>query len=236
MKKAEMLNKDATNAIKKLNLVSKYKIIGSDSYKGLLYTSDIDLQGDLKSNTETKILNYFQKIVKNDDFLFMDFKCGLDTRLIYREGDDLKTYLSNPLINKKTRDTINRATGETKVKTIRDLFVLRWTIDDIQQRKVKLIDGTYKLFIDCPKDDTMIKLDIAVPHNGTFIDINEVYFYTTKSVSHTQLMLDLEENIDLYHHNNTLKSLKRLYSLLLLTNKKKTLQKKLETLFNSSIG
>jgi len=232
-----MLNKDSTNAIQKMNVVSKYKLIGSDSYKGLLYTSDIDLQGDLKGNTETKILNYFKKIVKsNDEFLIMDLKCGLDTRLVYKEEDDLKTYLSNPLIDKATRDKIEKATGETKVKLIRDLFVLRWTIDDIQNGKVKLIDGTYKLFVDCLKDDTMIKLDIAVPHNGTFIDINEVYSYKSRPVSQKQLVLDLEEDIDLYHHNNTLKSLKRLYSLLLLTKKKKKLQKQLEDLFNSTIG
>lgn len=215
-KNIEMLNDDATKAIQKMNVISKYKIIGSDSYKGLLYTSDIDLQGDLKGNTEEKILTYFQKIVKSDEYLFMDMKCGLGTRLIYKEGSDVKKYLGNPLIDKKTREKIEKATGETKVKLIRDLFVLRWAIKDIEHGKVMLVDGTYKLFVECLKDDTMIKLDLAVPHNNTFIDINEVYSYKTKKVSQKQLILDLEDDIDLYHHQNTLKSLKWLYSLLLL--------------------
>jgi hypothetical protein len=216
-----------------MNVVAKYKVIGSDSYKGLLYTTDVDLEGDLKHTTETKILHYFQSLLPNKDFLFMDFKCGLDTRLL---SNDEEVDIENPLIPDTYKKQIKKASGEERVKLIRDLYILRWTLADIKKGEVQLIDGSTKLFIDCLQDNTMIKLDIALPHYDTFIDVNEVYYYKQKKVTNKQLILDIEEDVEYYHYRNTFKSLKRLYSLLLLQKKKKKIQKQLETLFNSTVG
>lgn len=232
-KTIDMMSKQVSNTIKKMNVVAKYKVIGSDSYKGLLYTTDVDLEGDLKHTTETKILHYFQSLLPNKDFLFMDFKCGLDTRLLSNDGE---VDIENPLIPDTYKKQIKKASGEERVKLIRDLYILRWTLTDIKNGEVQLIDGSTKLFIDCLQDNTMIKLDIALPHYDTFIDVNEVYYYKQKKVTNKQLILDIEEDVEYYHYRNTFKSLKRLYSLLLLQKKKKKLQTQLETLFNSTVG
>jgi hypothetical protein len=94
----------------------------------------------------------------------MDFKAGLDKRLIYNfDDEDLNEYLKNPLIPAAHNRKIRAAKGEDSVKLIRDLFILRWSPADISAGSIKLVDGTEYSLEEALQDNTAIKLDIVIP-------------------------------------------------------------------------
>ena len=80
-KNISMLN----NALsKQLNLFAckgKLKMIGSNSIRGMLFASDIDLECDLKNITPKHIVEYLRTalVLKKNTHL-LEFKCGLDER------------------------------------------------------------------------------------------------------------------------------------------------------------
>ena len=241
-KEKSMIDNHITEVIDKLSISSKYKILGSNSLKGMLYGADIDIFSDIGETTkEEAIHKHFVNLFKSNDytdkrFLFMDFKCGLDTRLVFNDGDNVNKYLKNDLIPASYKKRILKATGDDRLKLIRDLFVLRWTPNEVIRGYKMLIDGSKKHFTDALLDDTIIKLDVCVIVGVSLIDLTEVYQYRQSSASKKDIEADLSNEINKYHMKNTMKSLKRLYSYLRLKNTKKKLQQELIDLFNSPLG
>jgi hypothetical protein len=80
-------------------------------------------------------------------------------------------------------------------------------------------------------------LDYAVKLGNSFFE-NSIIFYTKYQTESTKKEVEneLEEEITEYSKDNSMKSLKRLFSLLKLQNKNKPLQNKLITFFNSDVG
>lgn len=239
-KTINMINSQVEKVANTLNITSSYKIMGSNSYRGSLYGSDIDLFTNMKGTKEEAIWIFFKKLFikqkEQNTFLFMDFKAGLDNRLVYNDGDKISKYVSNPLIPTKIKKEILNTKGDIQYNLIRSLYVLRWTADEIIDGKKTLIDGTTKSFVDALEDDTIIKLDVAIVVNNLFVDLTEVYSYKKNPVLKKQVMKELEMDINKYFRSSTMKSLKRLYSYLNLTNKKIKLQRQLLKLFNSPMG
>jgi hypothetical protein len=240
LKPEVLINNRVMNIIHKFSIQSKIKIAGSNKYRGILYSSDVDIESKLSGRAEA-LREHFKKVFQDKTLMkkvfFMDFKCGIDDRLVYDEDQmDLNTYLKNPLIPKSNRKGILKATGQEREDLIRDLFILRWTPQDIIKGKIKLIDNTYKSFVDCLNDDTRIKLDLVIPAGSGFVEMSEVYTYKQTPPTKQELIKDLEQDIKYYKSFNTLKATKRLFSLLKLENKNKCLQKKLIYLFNSEVG
>ena len=97
---------------------------------------------------------------------------------------------------------------------LKDGEKLRWT-------KMQLAKGINGILLkDAIKMDTLIKLDFIVENGNSFVEISEIYDtkYQTKKTK-KQIETELEEDIDKYvKENNSMKSLKRLYSLLKLQN------------------
>lgn len=237
-KPLSLINNNIMNIIHHYSVQSKVKIQGSNKYRGILYSSDLDIQSKLTGRAETLYQHFkkvFSKPMKN--VYIMDFKLGYDERLLYDEDTmDLKTYLKNPLIPKSNKQKILKAKGKEKEDLIRDLFILRWSVEDIKKGKIKLIDGTFKSFVDCLNDDTRIKVDLIVGAGSGFVEISEIYLYKETPLSKQQLLKELEEDVKYYKSFNTLKATKRFFSILKLENKYKSLQNKLVKLFNSEIG
>jgi hypothetical protein len=232
-----MMDTKVSSVAESMNIKASYKIMGSNSYRGSLYGSDVDLFSNLKGSKEQAIWKFFKSLFKKKHtFLFMDFKAGLDDRLVFNEGDKVNKYLENPLIPQKTKTTILKAKGEEQDSMIRSLYVLRWTVADIIKGETTLIDGSKKSFVDALKDDSIIKLDVAIVINDLFVDLTEVYGYKSTSIPLKSVVVALEDDVQKYHRSNTMKSLKRLYSYLSLTKKKAKLQKQLVALFNSPLG
>jgi hypothetical protein len=118
---------------------------------------------------------------------------------------------------------------------IEDLSILRWTLEQILKGEQQVFGGKVIMFVDALQDNTIIKLDVAVPHGTTFIDLTEVYQYKQEK-SQKEVEKDLQKDIEFYSHRKTLKAMKRLYSLLLLRNEKKKVQRELVSIFNSPLG
>mgnify|MGYP003651318664 CR=1 FL=1 len=240
LKSFKLLDKATADIIHKFSIQQKVKISGSAKYRGILYASDIDLTSDLSGRAEV-LAKYFKDAFSNKALLskiiFADFKCGVDDRLVYDEDTmTLKQYLKNPLIKKSMKTKIMKASGKEREDLIRDLYILRWTPKQIVAGRIKLIDGTYKSFVSCLKDDTRIKFDFVFPNEGEFVEISEIYFYKEIPMTKLETIESLIEDIKYYKSFNILKSMKRLFSLLELQNKNKKERQKLVQLFNSDIG
>jgi hypothetical protein len=114
---------------------------------------------------------------------------------------------------------------------------LRWTIDDLSKGYV-IIHNEKKTLEDALKENMLIKLDYAVPIGNSFFE-NSIIFITRFQTQKTkkQIEKELDEDITIYtKKENSMKALKRLYSLLLLQKTNEPLQQKLLHFFNSDVG
>jgi hypothetical protein len=238
-KSVDMLNNRIGTLIEKFSVKGKVKLVGSNQRRGMLFVSDYDIMTELKGRANI-LADYFKKVMKDipkKDYYFMDFKAGLFKKLIYNfDEDDLTEYLKNPLIPKLYKKKILDSKGEERVKLIRDLFILRWTRDDIIKGFIKLIDGTKYNLTEALQDDTVIKLDIIIPIGDRFAEVSEMYIYKQTTDDNKSIIQSLADDIEKYRYNNSMKALKRLYSIISLESPNDKRLPKLESFFNSEYG
>ena len=238
-KTPDMLNAKLGVLIEKFAVHGKVKLVGSQQRRGQLFASDYDVLTQLTDRPET-LARYFKQVlaaIPKKEYYFIDFKAGLDRRLVYDFNDnDLAAYLKNPLIPAAYKRKIKAAKGEARVKLIRDLFILRWTPSDIRQGFVKLIDGTEYSLTAALQDDTTIKLDIIIPVGDRFAEVSEMYMYRQTAPDNEEIQRSLADDIELFRHQNSMKALKRLFSVIEKTDPKDPRLAKLETFFNSEFG
>mgnify|MGYP003648987480 FL=1 len=231
-KTTKMINDEVETTAHHFAVEHKLKILGSNATRGMLYPSDYDFESKLSGRADA-IYQEFRKVFKNKKFMnsiyLCDFKCGVDERFV-------PFNINNPLIPKQMRQKIKKATGEEKEDLERELYILRWSQQDIINGYIILVDGTKKSFVDCLDDNTTIKVDWAVPVGNTFAECSINYYYKQEPQSKEQTIQELKEDVDYYKHNNTMKSMKRFYSLLTTINEDKKKQKELVKYFNSPIG
>ena len=239
MKTTDMINNKIGVLIEKFAVHGKIKLVGSQQRRGQLFTSDYDISTQLNGRPET-LARYFKEVMQaipKKEYYFMDFKAGLDKRLVYDfNDDDLDAYLKNTLIPAAYKRKIRAAKGEARVKLIRDLFILRWAPADITQGFIKLVDGTKYSLEEALQDDTTIKLDIVIPVGDRFAEVSEKYMYKQTAPSSSQIMRSLADDIEMFRHENSMKSLKRLFSILEINDAKDWRLTKLEAFFNSEYG
>jgi len=238
-KTVDMLNTKISHLVEKFAVHGKFKLIGSNQKRGMLFTSDYDIMTQLRGRAQT-LANHFKNVMRlipKHNYYFMDFKAGLDHRLVYDfDEDDLTSYLKNPLISQSQKNAILHATGEDRVKLIRDLFILRWKPEDITKGYVTLADGKKYTLAKALQDDTIIKLDFVIPIGNRFAEVSENYIYKQTQDDNKNIIKELANDIEKYKHKNTMKSLKRLYSIISLKNPNDSKLEKLEVLFNSEYG
>lgn len=253
-KNLTQLNETTTDAINKLAVKGRVKIIGSNALRSTKYGSDYDIETSIKDTSINKITGMLKKAylnaVKTPDTYITDFKCGHDERLVYK-GDyssaSLIPYLKNPLIPDAKRKAIlaTSPSSEERIDLVRDLFILRWKPKDIRAGKIRLIDGTFKTFADCILDKTPMKIDIIQKVGDRFAEISENYYITVdgkknyNATNKKDLEDALEEEIIYYSSRDSFKALKRLFSALKLDEKDKGNIAKMEKLihfFNGEIG
>ena len=238
-KYVDMLNNKIGTLIEKFSVKGKVKLVGSNQRRGMLFVSDYDILTELKGRAAT-LAKHFQNVMKQIDtklYYLIDFKSGLDKRLVYNfDEDDLTEYLKSPLIPKSYKKKILDSKGEERVKLIRDLFILRWTRDDIIKGFIKLIDGTKYNLTEALQDDTVIKLDIIIPIGDRFAEVSEMYIFRQTTDDNKSIIQSLADDIEKYRYNNSMKALKRLYSIISLESPNDKRLPKLEAFFNSEYG
>jgi len=249
-KKTIQLNNSVSNVIERFAVKGKWKLIGSNSLRSSMYGSDYDVETDLYSS-QNAIVKHFQKAFwdarLDKDVYIIDFKCGWDTRLVY-EGDfsksSLKKYLKNPLIGRSYKMAINKATGEKQIDLVRNLFILRWKPKDVENGRIKLIDGSYKSFEDCLLDPTVLKIDLIKKVGNQFCEVSENYYIKFKNnisnypqePSRKDIEKSFGDDIQYYSHKNSFKALKRLFSLYLIEGDKEKQINQMIDFFNGQIG
>jgi len=191
MKTINMLNNNLN--IHRFTVSHKYKLIGSNEKRGLLYTNDYDILD--KNERPIALANHLKKI----DFkgiYFMDFKAGID-----------------PLADDKK---------------------LRWTENELHAG-FKIVNGEKKILEQALQEKMMVKLDLIIPIADRFAEVNIIYRFHKKE-SKQEIIESLQEDIKKYSSINSMKALKRLYSILLLEKKNKKKISQLEIFFNSQAG
>jgi len=179
----------------------------------------------------------------------IELKCGVDPRLLY-DGDysrhSLEAYLKNPLIPAEVRrEVLNCGAKEEQIELVRDLFVLRWTHEDVAEGKIRLIDGTYRTLRDCLMDRTTAKIDLIVKVGDEFAELSENYYIRDghdrnydKEATPEELRKSLEDDIHYYAHKDAFRALKRLFSLYRVEGEKrhKAELERLVDFFNGQAG
>jgi hypothetical protein len=225
--------------IHKFSITGKCKLIGSTQYRGQLFTSDYDVATTLKGRAET-LANHFKRVIESiptKSYYFMDFKAGLDERFVFDfEKDTLDVWLKNKLIPKALKEKIRSAKGEAQVKLIRDLFILRWQPEDITRGFVHLCDGKKYPLEEALEDDTIIKLDVVIPVGNGFAEVSENYHFKQHKDDVENIVKQLADDLEKYRWTHSMKSLKRLYSILELTNPNDARLRVLAEFFNSEAG
>jgi len=197
-KSIDLLHNKIGDIAHRFSIQNKVKLLGSNSYRGILFPSDYDFVSKITEPMKA-FAKHLQELFKKVPFIFLDFKAGIDP-------------------TKKDKK-------------------LRWTPKDLVRGFV-IIRGQKKTLEEALKENMLIKLDYAIALGNSFLE-NSIIFDTpfqTKKTK-TQIEKDLEQDISAYtKENNSMKSLKRLFSLLVLQNMKIPLQKRLIDFFNSDVG
>lgn len=248
-KKPDDLNDAITEPMKLFAVRGRYKLIGSNALRSTQYGVDYDVETHLSSNPALSLQHAYHEAKKNPNVFVMELKCGVDPRLVYDgdySQDSLETYLRNPLIPEGVRHEILATRDiEKRVELIRDLFVLRWTPDDVAEGRIRLIDGSHRTLHDCLMDKTTAKVDLIIKVGNQFAEMSENYYiradgeknYDTE-LSKPQQEKSLEEDIQYYAKIDRFKALKRIFSLYQLEGARKhsTEIKQLVQFFNGQVG
>lgn len=92
MKPLSLLNNRIETAVERFACRSKIKLLGSNSIRGMLYPSDVDIEVLAKNITSTELAQRIQHAVKNlGDTIFVEFKTeDGNNKLRWTEKDILK--------------------------------------------------------------------------------------------------------------------------------------------------
>lgn len=251
-RKLDQINDETEDIINQFAVKGKYRIIGSNSLRGIIYGSDYDIETQIKGFSASTIVKRFQQeykdALKNPDCWILELKCGYDPRLVY-SGDysqaSLKEYVKNPLISKKKAKEIMDTKGEEQMELVRDLFILRWKPKDVEKGVITLPCGGTRTMEEAILDKTTCKIDIIAKVGNQFAEISENYYIKVNGEANYQtnpnnkdIQASLEEDIKYYSKKDSMKSLKRLFSLYIIEGRKKH-RKQLERLidfFNGQVG
>lgn len=200
--------------------------------------------------------NKLKRIIRNilkKGWYIPEIKAGLDNRYMINIGvynrnvlngynpkyikEELQKLYSNKLINNNEYkelnnivvNNINRENWEKLYNSLRNLWLLRWTPQEVLKGFKLLHDGTKKLFIDALNDKTMVKIDVWALLNNKYIELTNFFIigYTDNkgktqlinfdSNKLTNMTVELKEDIEDRYYSinnyNPMKLIKRMWTL-----------------------
>jgi hypothetical protein len=248
-KTPDQINQNISKVAQLFAVRGRWKLIGSNSLRSTQYGVDYDVEDHLSHNPALALQHAYSLAAQNPNIFVIELKCVVDPRLVY-DGDysrhSLETYVKNPLIPAEAgREILNCGDKEEQIELVRDLFILRWTHEDVAEGKIRLIDGSYRTLHDCLMDRTTAKIDLIVKVGDEFAEISENYYIRDgpernfdKEPTSEDLRKSLENDIHYYAKMDAFKALKRLFSLYRVEGEKRH-RAELERLvgfFNGQVG
>lgn len=176
-----MIQDKIIDAIKSFSVKGKWRLVGSNATRAVLYGSDYDANSKIEKGVN--MLTHIKKLYKHPPAIITNLKIG-DTH---------------------------------------------WTKEQVLKGR----NGTYLLKDELNKDQ-FIKIDFTVVTVNGLAECSEVYY--RKEEPPENVIRQLEKDIDDYLDTDTLKSMKRLVSILSLKKENKKLIQKLLDFFNTEIG
>ena len=248
-KKPDQINQNIRKVAALFAVRGRWKLIGSNSLRSTQYGVDYDVEDHLARNPALALQHAYFLAAQNPSIFVIELKCGVDPRLVY-DGDysqnSLAKYLENPLIPAGARrEILNCGDKEEQVELVRDLFILRWTHEDVAEGKIRLLDGTYRTLSDCFLDRTTAKIDLIIQVGDEFAELSENYYIRDgpernydKEATPEELRKSLKEDIHYYSHKDAFKALKRLFSLYRVEGEKRHKAElvRLVEFFNGQVG
>jgi len=225
------------NTFSLISFNGNYSIAGTGNLKSILYPSDYDLfeeviQTNDKNEALKHIVKRFQEIfkkIKNSDFIFLiDFKAGILDQAFFDKYNDVNEFLIylNDMYQKKLinsteyRKALKLKKPDDIKEFCRNIYILRWTIDEVLKGYKNLKNSDKIYLIDCILDNTVIKLDCILHYNySIFMEISEIYVFKVKnhkiqSSTTEQIHQGITNDYKKFMHEGKIyKALKRLFSI-----------------------
>ena len=219
-KALSLLPKAVQKNIHKFAVSSKYRILGSNSIRGLIYGSDFDVEVSVKkSKREEALANELQKRVKNmnKDAIFLEFKAGLC------DGKQMKWTKEEVLAGSKCGKSLAEALTENTIIKLDMIIKIGETYADVgqvyQYRQDKQtnedIEKDLEADIDEYKSTNKLKalkrlysvLSFEPTKNKASLDELETFFNSIVGYAN-KIKADLEIIIRLLDHGKTMTELK----------------------------
>lgn len=195
-----------------LTLHGTQRVVGSASLKEIDYSADYDLMENIKFEREHEIYELILTLFREK------FKTAYKSKNIW-----ITDFKCGVLAGGKP---------------------IRWNRRDIT-KGYQIIEDVKIYFVDCLQEKSTIKIDVISLIDGLFHEFSEIYFltfgdyktyepvYTKKQNIETSLLKDVK----LYQEKgNYMKTLKRLFAYLRISETDPTLQQSLVSFFNSQVG
>jgi hypothetical protein len=175
-----MIQDEILSVFKSFAVKGKYRIVGSNATRGMLYGSDYDGNSKIEG---VDMLKHVQNLYKHPKAIITDFKTG-----------------------------------------------------DLHWSREQILKGRHgnALLADELKKDHMIKVDFVIVTAGGLAECSEVYYY--KEPPKKDVIKQLEQDIDDYLDTDSMKSLKRLVSILKYKKGNEAIIQKCLDFFNTEIG
>jgi len=220
-KSLKLLPKPVQKTIHKFALSSKYRILGSNSIRGMIFPSDFDVEVNVNKSTRADALaNELQTKIKNidKDIIFLEFKAGLD-----KNRTPLKWTKQEVLNGFKCDKSLAEALTENTIIKLDLIIPIGNTYADVGQvYKYKQdtqtnedIEKELEVDIDEYKSTNKLKalkrlysvLSFEPTKNKASLDELEVFFNSIVGYAN-KIKSDLEIIIRLLEHGKTIKQLK----------------------------
>ena len=169
-------------------------IVGSAKYKELLFPADYDMfelvvlnqdKHELIKDVHKIFFNMCEKIMSNVNIYFIEFKAGIYKPAYLPNKDILnktkrmhfyKQLLHSEIISKDVYNHIKKLkSSDELLKYCTDLYKMRWTLKELMQGFIILDNGAHYLFSHIFEDNSIIKLDVMLYDNSTFIAFSNMF-------------------------------------------------------------
>lgn len=219
-KPMDLLPKKVSKTIHNFSLSSKYRILGSNSIRGMIYPSDVDVEVKIaKTTREEALANELQTKIKNmdKDAIFLEFKAGLC------DGVPMKWNKKEVLAGSKCGKSLAQSLTENTIIKLDMIIKIGETYADVgqvyQYRQTKQtnedIEKDLEADIDEYKKTNKLKalkrlysvLSFEPVKNKTSLDELETFFNSIVGYAN-KIKSDLEIIIRLLEHGKTMTELK----------------------------